>query len=159
MDINLFDFELPDELIAQKPCELRDHSKLLLIDKDNKTFEDKHFYDIIDYLHEGDILVRNNTKVIPARLLGIKQVTHASVEMLLLQQLEEDKWECLTKPAKSLKVGAKVDFGDGKLVGEVIEVKDEGLRIVKFHYKGIFLQVLDELGKMPLPPYIKKQIC
>lgn len=159
MDINLFDFYLPDELIAQKPCDQRDHSRLLAINKKNHTYEDKHFFDILDYLKEGDILVRNNTKVIPARLLGVKQVTHANVEMLLLHQIEEDKWECLTKPAKSLKVGAKVDFGEGKLVGEVIEEKEEGLRIVKFHYCGIFLQVLDELGKMPLPPYIKKQVC
>lgn len=159
MDINLFDFELPEELIAQKPCDLRDHSKLLAINKAQQTYEDKHFYDILDYLKEGDILVRNNTKVIPARLLGVKEVTHANCEFLLLQQLEEDKWECLTKPAKSLKVGARVDFGDGKLIGEVIEEKEEGLRIIKFHYEGIFFEVLDALGKMPLPPYIKKQVC
>ena len=159
MDINLFDFYLPEELIAQKPVEQRDHSRLLAINKTNHTFEDKHFYDIIDYLQPGDVLVRNNTKVIPARLLGTKEVTKASCEFLLLKQLEEDKWECLTRPAKSLKVGAKVDFGNGKLVGEVIEEKEEGLRIIKFHYNGIFLQVLDELGKMPLPPYIREQLC
>ena len=159
MDINLFDFYLPEELIAQKPVEQRDHSRLLAINKTNHTYEDKHFYDIIDYLQPGDVLVRNNTKVIPARLLGIKEVTKASCEFLLLKQLEEDKWECLTRPAKSLKVGAKVDFGDGKMVGEVIEEKEEGIRIIKFHYKGIFLQVLDELGKMPLPPYIREQLC
>ena len=159
MDINLFDFYLPEELIAQKPVDQRDHSRLLAINKANHTYEDKHFYDIIDYLQPGDVLVRNNTKVIPARLLGIKEVTKASCEFLLLHQIEEDKWECLTRPAKSLKVGAKVDFGDGKMVGEVIEEKEEGLRIIKFHYKGIFLQVLDELGKMPLPPYIREQLC
>ena len=159
MDINLFDFYLPEELIAQKPVDQRDHSRLLAINRANHTYEDKHFYDIIDYLQPGDVLVRNNTKVIPARLLGIKEVTKASCEFLLLKQLEEDKWECLTRPAKSLKVGAKVDFGDGKMVGEVIEEKEEGLRIIKFHYKGIFLQVLDELGKMPLPPYIREQLC
>ncbi len=159
MDINLFDFYLPEELIAQKPVDQRDHSRLLAINKTNHTYEDKHFYDIIDYLQPGDVLVRNNTKVIPARLLGIKEVTKASCEFLLLKQIEEDKWECLTRPAKSLKVGAKVDFGDGKMVGEVIEEKEEGLRIIKFHYKGIFLQVLDELGKMPLPPYIREQLC
>ena len=159
MDINLFDFYLPEELIAQKPVDQRDHSRLLAINKTNHTYEDKHFYDIIDYLQPGDVLVRNNTKVIPARLLGIKEVTKASCEFLLLKQIEEDKWECLTRPAKSLKVGARVDFGDGKMVGEVIEEKEEGLRIIKFHYKGIFLQVLDELGKMPLPPYIREQLC
>ena len=159
MDINLFDFYLPEELIAQKPVDQRDHSRLLAINKTNHTYEDKHFYDIIDYLQPGDVLVRNNTKVIPARLLGVKEVTKASCEFLLLHQIEEDKWECLTRPAKSLKVGAKVDFGDGKMVGEVIEEKEEGLRIIKFHYKGIFLQVLDELGKMPLPPYIREQLC
>ena len=159
MDINLFDFYLPEELIAQTPAEKRDHSRLLAINKTNHTYEDKHFYNIIDYLQPGDVLVRNNTKVIPARLLGIKEVTKASCEFLLLKQIEEDKWECLTRPAKSLKVGARVDFGDGKMVGEVIEEKEEGLRIIKFHYKGIFLQVLDELGKMPLPPYIREQLC
>ena len=159
MDINLFDFSLPEELIAQKPVEQRDHSRLLAINRANHTYEDKHFYDIIDYLQPGDVLVRNNTKVIPARLLGVKEVTNASCEFLLLKQLEEDKWECLTRPAKSLKIGARVSFGDGKLVGEVIEEKEEGLRIIKFHYKGIFLQVLDELGKMPLPPYIREQLC
>ena len=159
MDINLFDFSLPEELIAQKPVEQRDHSRLLAINRANHTYEDKHFYDIIDYLQPGDVLVRNNTKVIPARLLGVKEVTNASCEFLLLKQLEEDKWECLTRPAKSLKIGARVSFGDGKLIGEVIEEKEEGLRIIKFHYKGIFLQVLDELGKMPLPPYIREQLC
>lgn len=159
MDINLFDFYLPEELIAQKPVELRDHSKLLAINKLQHTYEDKHFYDIIDYLQPGDVLVRNNTKVIPARLLGTKEVTGASCEFLLLKQVEEDKWECLTRPAKSLKVGAKVDFGNGKMVGEVIEEKEEGIRLIKFHYNGIFLQVLDELGKMPLPPYIREQLC
>ena len=159
MDINLFDFSLPEELIAQKPVEQRDHSRLLAINRANHTYEDKHFYDIIDYLQPGDVLVRNNTKVIPARLLGVKEVTNASCEFLLLKQIEEDKWECLTRPAKSLKIGARVSFGDGKLVGEVIEEKEEGLRIIKFHYKGIFLQVLDELGKMPLPPYIREQLC
>ena len=159
MDINLFDFYLPEELIAQKPSEKRDHSRLLAINKDTKTYEDKVFYDIIDYLRPGDVLVRNNTKVIPARLIGVKEVTGANVELLLLKQEKDDCWECLTKPAKSLKVGARVNFGDGKLIGEILEERDEGLRLVKFHYQGIFLEVLDSLGKMPLPPYIKKQLC
>ena len=159
MDINLFDFYLPEELIAQKPCDKRDHSRLLAINYGNKTYEDKHFYDILDYLKPGDVLVRNNTKVIPARLLGVKEKTGAHCELLLLKQLDGDNWECLTRPAKSLKVGARVDFGDGKLIAEVIEEKEEGIRIVKMHYEGIFLEVLDQLGKMPLPPYIAKQLC
>lgn len=159
MDINLFDFYLPEELIAQKPADKRDHSRLLAINKKDKTYEDKHFYDILDYLKEGDVLVRNNTKVIPARLLGIKEVTFAKCELLLLNQIEGDNWECLCKPAKSLKVGARVNFGDGKLIAECIEEKEEGIRIFKFIYDGIFLEVLDSLGKMPLPPYIGKQLC
>ena len=159
MDINLFDFYLPEELIAQKPCEFRDHSRLLAINYGNKTYEDKHFYDILDYLKSGDVLVRNNTKVIPARLLGIKEKTGAHCELLLLKQLEGDNWECLTRPAKSLKVGARVDFGEGKLIAEVVEEKEEGIRVVKMIYDGIFLEVLDQLGKMPLPPYIAKQLC
>ncbi len=159
MDINLFDFYLPEELIAQRPADKRDESRLLAVNLSNQTFEDKHFFDIIDYLHPGDVLVRNNTKVIPARLLGIKEKTGAHCELLLLKQLDGDNWECLTRPAKSLKVGARVDFGDGKLIAECIKEEDEGLRIFKFIYDGIFLEVLDQLGKMPLPPYIKEQLC
>ena len=159
MDINLFDFELPEELIAQKPCEKRDHSRLLAINRTTYTYEDKNFYDIIDYLNPGDVLVRNNTKVIPARLLGVKEKTGANCELLLLKQLDGDNWECLTRPAKSLKVGARVDFGDGKLIAECIEEREEGLRVFKFIYEGIFLEVLDSLGKMPLPPYIREQLC
>lgn len=159
MDINLFDFYLPEELIAQKPCEKRDGSRLLAINYKDKTYEDKHFYDILDYLKPGDVLVRNNTKVIPARLLGIKEKTGAHCELLLLKQIEGDNWECLTRPAKSLKVGARVDFGDGKLIAECIEEREEGLRVFKFIYSGIFLEVLDQLGKMPLPPYISQQLC
>ena len=154
MDINLFDFYLPEELIAQKPSDKRDHSRLLAINKSKHTYEDRHFYDILDYLRPGDVLVRNNTKVIPARLIGIKEVTGAHCELLLLKQLDGDVWECLTKPAKSLRIGAKINFGEGKLIGEIVEEKEEGLRLVKFYYKGIFLEVLDSLGKMPLPPYI-----
>ena len=159
MNINLFDFYLPEELIAQKPSEKRDHSRLLAINKETHTYEDRMFYNILDYLRPGDVLVRNNTKVIPARLIGIKEVTGANVELLLLKQVQDDVWECLTKPAKSLKVGARVNFGDGKLIGEIVKEEDEGLRLVKFIYQGIFLEVLDSLGKMPLPPYIKQQLC
>lgn len=159
MNINLFDYYLPEELIAQSPSKKRDHSRLLLVNRENHTYQDKHFYDIIDYLNKGDVLVRNNTKVIPARLLGIKEVTGAHCELLLLKQLDGDNWECLTRPAKSLKVGARVDFGEGKLIAECIEEKEEGLRVFKFIYEGIFLEVLDSLGKMPLPPYIREQLC
>ena len=159
MNINLFDFYLPEELIAQRPTDKRDESRLLAVNLSNHSYEDKHFFDIINYLHPGDVLVRNNTKVIPARLLGVKEKTGAHCELLLLKQLDGDNWECLTRPAKSLKVGARVDFGDGKLIAECIKEEDEGLRIFKFIYDGIFLEVLDQLGKMPLPPYIKEQLC
>ena len=159
MDINLFDFYLPEELIAQRPTDKRDQSRLLAVNLSDKTYEDKHFYEIIDYLQPGDVLVRNNTKVIPARLLGVKVKTGAKCELLLLKQLDGDNWECLTRPAKSLKVGARVDFGDGKLIAECIQEEEEGLRIFKFIYDGIFLEVLDQLGKMPLPPYIREQLC
>ena len=159
MDINLFDYYLPEELIAQKPSDKRDCSRLLLIDKDNKTYKDSIFHEIVDYFQAGDVLVRNNTKVIPARLLGTKEITGAQCELLLLKQLDGDVWECLTRPAKSLKVGARVDFGGGKLIGEVVKEKDEGIREINFIYNGIFMEVLDELGKMPLPPYISQQLC
>jgi S-adenosylmethionine:tRNA ribosyltransferase-isomerase len=158
MDINLFDFPLPEELIAQKPADKRDHSRLLAINYGEKTFRDEHFYDIIKYFQKGDVLVRNNTKVIPARLLGIKEKTGAHCELLLLKQIINDDWECLCRPAKSLKIGSRVIFGNGELIAECIEEEDEGLRIFRFIYQGIFLEVLDKLGKMPLPPYIKKQI-
>lgn len=159
MDINLFDYELPEELIAQKPSDKRDCSRLLVINKKAHTYEDKIFHDIVDYLKPGDVLVRNNTKVIPARLYGIKEQTGAHVETLLLRQQVDDVWECLVRPAKSLKVGAKINYGDGKMIGEVVKEKEEGLRLIKFSYEGIFLEVLDQLGKMPLPPYIKEQLC
>ena len=159
MKVDLFDFYLPEELIAQTPSSKRDHSRLLAVNRINHTYEDKHFYDILDYLKPGDVLVRNNTKVIPARLIGIKEVTGAHCEVLLLHQVEGDNWECLCKPAKSLKVGAVVDFGDGLLKAECLEEKDEGIRIFKFIYQGIFLEILDKLGRMPLPPYIKEQLC
>ena len=157
MDISLFDFELPEELIAQSPAEKRDESRLLVIDKDHKTYEDKVFHDIIDYLRPGDVLVRNNTKVLPARLFGIKEGTGAHVEVLLLHQISGDVWECLTGNAKAIKVGSIISFKDGLLKAECLEIKDEGVRIMKFIYKGIFLEILNEVGNMPLPPYIKKQ--
>lgn len=158
MDINLFDFDLPEILIAQTPEKVRDHSRLLVVNKATQTTEDKHFYDILDYLVPGDVLVRNDTKVIPARLLGVKEDTHAHVEVLLLRQLHGDVWECLVGNAKTVKPGVRVDFGEGKLIAECIEVFDEGIRHMKMIYEGIFLEVLETLGKMPLPPYIKTQV-
>ena len=157
MDISLFDFELPEELIAQSPAEKRDESRLLVINKDQKTYEDKVFHDIINYLRPGDVLVRNNTRVLPARLFGIKEGTGAHVEVLLLHQINGDVWECLTGNAKAIKVGSIISFKDGLLKAECLEIKDEGIRIMKFIYKGIFLEILNEVGNMPLPPYIKKQ--
>lgn len=157
MDISLFDFYLPEELIAQSPKEVRDESRLLVVDKSNNTYEDKIFHDIIDYLRPGDVLVRNNTKVLPARLFGIKEGTGAKVEVLLLHQIKGDIWECLTGNARPIKVGTIISFGDGKLRAKCLEVKDEGIRIFEFIYKGIFLEILNEIGQMPLPPYIKKQ--
>ena len=156
MDISLFDFELPLELIAQTPAKKRDESRLLLIDKTKHTYEDKIFHDIIDYLKPGDVLVRNNTKVLPARIFGIKEGTQAHVEILLLKQIEGDKWECLAGNARPIKVGSIISFGD-KLKAKCLEVKDEGIRIMEFLYDGIFLEILNEVGNMPLPPYIKKQ--
>ena len=137
MDINLFDFYLPEELIAQRPADKRDHSRLLAINKTNKTFEDRSFFNITEYLRPGDVLVRNNTKVIPARLLGIKEITGAKCELLLLKQLEGDNWECLVKPARRIKVGTIVSFGDGKLKAECISEGEEGIRHFKLLYKGV----------------------
>ena len=157
MEVSLFDFELPMELIAQTPAEKRDESRLLLIDKDNKTYEDKIFHDIIDYLRPGDVLVRNNTKVLPARIFGQKEDTGAHVEILLLHQIKGDVWECLAGNARPIKVGTTISFKNGKLRAKCLEVKDEGIRIMEFIYDGIFLEILNEVGNMPLPPYIKKQ--
>ena len=156
MDIELFNYNLPEELIAQEPSKIRDECRLLLVDKTNKTYEDKIFKDIIDYLKPGDVLVRNNTKVIPARLFATKEGTGAHVEVLLLKDLGNDTWECLCGNAKAIKVGTKLHFKDDILIGECLEVKDEGLRLIKFYYKGIFLEELDKIGTMPLPPYIHK---
>ena len=157
MDISLFDFNLPLELIAQSPSEKRDESRLLLINKDKKTYEDKIFHDIIDYLKPGDVLVRNNTKVLPARIFGEKEDTGAHVEILLLHRIKDDIWECLAGNARPIKVGSLISFNNGKLKAKCLEVKDEGIRIMEFIYDGIFLEILEEIGNMPLPPYIKKQ--
>lgn len=158
MDINLFDYYLPEELIAQSPSSKRDECKLLVINRKTKTYEDKHFFDILDYLHEGDVLVRNNTKVIPARLFGVKDQTGAKVEVLLLKDLGDDTYECLCGNAKAIKLGTIIHFKDDILIGTCVGVFDEGIRHIKFKYEGIFLEELDKVGLMPLPPYIHKQV-
>ncbi|WP_300341513.1 MULTISPECIES: tRNA preQ1(34) S-adenosylmethionine ribosyltransferase-isomerase QueA [unclassified Fusobacterium] len=153
-----YDYYLPEELIGQEPREPRDHAKLMLVDKNNKKLEHKHFYDIIDYLHEGDILVRNSTKVIPARLFGHKE-TGGVLEILLIKRINLDTWECLLKPAKKLKLGQKLYVGqNNELIAELIEIKDDGNRVLKFSYEGAFEEVLDKLGNMPLPPYIVESL-
>ncbi len=159
MDIELFDYYLPEELIAQSPSEKRDECRLMVVDREHKTIEHKKFFSIIDYLKPGDVLVRNNTKVIPARLLGEKVETKGKVEVLLLHEVkgEADTWECLVGNAHSVKEGTHCSFGNGKLTCVCVKVLPEGIRHMKFFYQGIFLEVLDELGLMPLPPYIKKQ--
>jgi S-adenosylmethionine:tRNA ribosyltransferase-isomerase len=160
MDIELFDFNLPEELIAQSPLEERDTCRLMVVNREKQTIEHKHFFDITNYIHKGDVLVRNNTKVIPARLIGEKLDTHGKVEVLLLNQVENegnDVWECLIGNAHSVKVGTVCSFGNGELTCTCTKVLNEGIRHMQFHYQGIFLEVLDQLGLMPLPPYIKKQ--
>lgn len=153
-----FDYELPQELIAQDPLEQRDSSRLLILDK--KTGERTHriFHDIIDYLHEGDCLVINNTKVIPARLIGEREDTGGKVEVLLLKRKTDNVWETLVKPGKKARPGMRLSFGDGLLHAEVQEVVEEGNRLIRFEYEGIFEEILDQLGQMPLPPYITHQL-
>ncbi|HEX9024868.1 MAG TPA: tRNA preQ1(34) S-adenosylmethionine ribosyltransferase-isomerase QueA [Clostridium sp.] len=158
MNVKDFDFYLPEELIAQHPLEQRDSSRLMVLDKETGEINHKKFHDIVGYLSEGDTLVLNNTRVMPARLIGEKEDTHGKIEFLLLKRIEKDKWECLAKPGKSARVGRKFTFGDGKLKAEVVEVKDDGNRIVEFFYDGIFEEVLDALGEMPLPPYIHERL-
>ena len=153
-----FNFDLPQELIAQDPLEDRSSSRLMVLNKESGEIAHRIFHDITEYLHPGDCLVINDTKVIPARLIGTKEDTGAHIEILLLKRKENDVWETLVKPGKKARPGARISFGDGKLVGEVINVVDEGNRLVKFEYEGIFEEVLDELGQMPLPPYITHQL-
>ena len=154
-----FDFDLPEELIAQTPLEKRDASRLLVVDKETGAFSDQHFDQIIDQLQPGDALVMNNTRVLPARLYGIKPETGGHVELLLLKNTQGDDWEVLAKPAKRLRVGAQISFGDGRLTATVVEKLDHGGRIVRFGYEGIFLEVLESLGEMPLPPYIHEKLA
>ena len=158
MNTKDFDFDLPEELIAQTPLEVRDASRLLILDRKKRTLTDSHFDSILDQLQPGDALVMNNTRVLPARLYGQKPDTHGHVELLLLKNTQGDQWEVLAKPAKRLRVGAKVEFGDGRLKATVVEELEQGGRIVEFSDEGIFLEVLESLGEMPLPPYIHEKL-
>ena len=158
MTVEDFDYDLPEELIAQTPLDKRDSSRLLVLDKKTGEIEHKHFFDIVDYLEEGDTLVLNDTKVLPARLIGEKENTHARIEILLLKNIEGDEWECLTKPARRISVGTVVSFGEGLLKARCIEEKEEGIRRFKLEYNGILYEILDKLGTMPLPPYIHEKL-
>ena len=153
-----FNFDLPEELIAQDPLEDRSSSRLLVLDKETGKTENHVFREIIDYLEAGDCLVINDTKVIPARLIGSKIGTDAKIEVLLLKRKENDVWETLVKPGKKAKIGTRISFGDGLLVGEVVDIVEEGNRLIHFEYEGIFEEILDRLGQMPLPPYITHQL-
>lgn len=155
-----FDYVLPEELIAQTPIEPRDHSRLMVVHRDTERLEHKHFYDVIDYLRPGDALVINETKVIPARLLGVKEDTGVPVEVLLLRRENATDWEALVRPGRRLKPGAVCSFGDGLLRCEILgNVPETGGRLVRFHYEGVFEELLDKLGQMPLPPYIHEQLA
>ena len=158
MDVKDFYYDLPEELIAQDPLEDRSSSRLMVLDKKTGEVEHKVFRDILSYLKPGDCLVLNNTKVIPARLYGVKEGTEAKIEILLLKRKENDVWETLVKPGKKCKIGTKIIFGDGILTCDVIDIVDEGNRLIQFRYEGIFEEILDRLGQMPLPPYITHQL-
>ena len=163
MDINNlktsdFDYDLPKELIAQTPLKDRTGSRMMVVHMNSGELEDKHFYDIVSYFHKGDVLVRNNTRVIPARLYGTKEGTGAHVELLLLRQMEDDVWECLVGNAHVIKLGTVVSFHDGRLKAKCVEVEDKGLRKFKMIYDGIFNEILDQLGEVPLPPYIHEKL-
>ena len=153
-----FYYELPEELIAQDPLEDRSSSRLLVLDKESGAVSHHVFKDVIDYLNEGDCLVINDTKVLPARLIGAKVGTDAKIEVLLLKRKENNIWETLVKPGKKAKIGTKISFGDGLLMGEVVDIVEEGNRLIQFTYDGIFEEILDQLGQMPLPPYITHQL-
>lgn len=153
-----FDYDLPHELIAQTPIEKRDASRLLVMDHTTGALEDKHFYDIIDQLHAGDAVVMNDSRVMPARIYGVKPETGGHVEVLLLHNTKGDEWETLMKPAKRIKVGTTVTFGDGQLTATVTKELEHGGRMIEFHYDGIFMEVLEKLGETPLPPYIKEKL-
>lgn len=158
MEIKEFDYELPKELIAQVPLKKRDASRLLVVNREKEEISHHTFTDILSYLNKGDTLVVNDTKVLPARLLGVKEETGAVIEVLLLKNIEGDTWECLTKPARRVKKGTVISFGDGRLKATCVEEKEEGLRLYSFAYEGIFVEILDALGSMPLPPYIHEKL-
>ncbi|MDC3412441.1 tRNA preQ1(34) S-adenosylmethionine ribosyltransferase-isomerase QueA [Aquibacillus sp. 3ASR75-11] len=158
MNIDDFDFDLPEELIAQTPLLNRETSRMLVMQRDKAEIEHRHFFDILDYLDEGDCIVLNDTRVFPARLYGLKEDTGAKVEVLLLKQLQQDDWEVLVKPAKKVKENTTLSFGNGKLRATCVEEMEHGGRVLRFEYEGIFMEVLDQLGEMPLPPYIKEQL-
>ncbi len=158
MDVKDFYYDLPEELIAQDPLEKRSNSRLMVLDKKSGDVTHRHFYDIKDYLMPGDCLVINNTRVIPARLIGEREETGGKVELLLLKRKSDDVWETLVKPGKKARIGSRLSFGDGLLKAEVIDIVEEGNRLVRFEYQGIFEEILDQLGQMPLPPYITHQL-
>ena len=158
MKVTDFNYQLPDELIAQTPIKDRDRSRLLKLNKKTGEYEHGTFCDILDYMDEGDVLVLNNSKVIPSRIFGVKEKTGAVVEFMLLSQKEGDIWESLVKPGKKARIGDRFDFGEGKLKGQVVDIIEEGIRLVKFTYNGVFLEILDEIGNMPLPPYIHEKL-
>ena len=158
MDVKDFDYELPEELIAQDPLEDRSASRLMVLDRETGEIQHRIFKDITEYLRPGDCLVINDTKVIPARLFGIKKDTGAKIEILLLKRRENDIWETLVRPGKKAKPGTVIEFGGGLLTGTVVDTVDDGNRLIQFHYKGIFEEILDQLGQMPLPPYITHQL-
>lgn len=158
MQLKDFYFDLPEELIAQHPTAKRDECRLMVLDKNNGNLEHKVFKDVIDYLNSGDCLVMNDTRVIPARLIGTKEGSGGKMEFLLLKRIDKDHWETLVKPGKKAKIGARFQFGEGYLKAEVTEIKEEGNRIVRFEYEGIFEEILDKLGEMPLPPYITEKL-
>lgn len=157
-NVNYYDYDLPEELIAQTPLKVRSSSRLLVLNKDNGKICDKVFSDIVSYLHKGDVLVLNDTKVIPARLIGSKEDTGAVIELLLLKNISDNYWDCLARPGKRLHEGTIVSFGDGLLKAKIVEKKEEGIVNVEFIYDGIFYEVLDKLGTMPLPPYIHEKL-
>ena len=159
MMVEEFDFDLPEELIAQTPLKKRDESKMLVLDKTTGEIEHRKFHDLVDLLNPGDVLVLNDTKVMPARLYGIKEETDAAIEILMLKDIGDDTWECLTKPAKRVKLGTVISFGSGLLKARCVEEKDEGIRIFKLEYEGILYEILDKLGEMPLPPYIHEKLA
>jgi len=158
MKVEEFDFNLPEELIAQTPIAKRDSSRMLVLDKKTGNVEHKYFNNLVDYLDNNTVLVLNDTKVIPARLYGVKEETEALIEILMLKELENNTWECLTKPAKRVKAGTVISFGEGLLKARCIEIKEEGIRVFKLEYEGILYEILDKLGEMPLPPYIHEKL-